>query len=114
MSVLSWMATLMRPVAEVRPPPVREPPPLRPTRAMAGPYVHLYEYLHRRFANTVVLTFGEIEDLLGFPLPDLARRRREWWTDADASSHSDAWVLASRSALPNLPAQTVVFDRASS
>jgi hypothetical protein len=30
-----------------------------------------------------VLTFAEIEDLLGFTLPDLARRREDWWTNPD-------------------------------
>ena len=81
---------------------------------MAGPYLELHAYLKRRFADTIVLTFGEIEDLLGFRLPDLARLQREWWTDVGVSSHSDAWILASRTALPNLTARTVVFDRASS
>jgi hypothetical protein len=31
----------------------------------AGRYRLLYEYLEYRYANTVVLTFGQIEDLLG-------------------------------------------------
>ena len=84
---------------------------------MTGKYVLLYEYLEHRHADTVVLTFAEVEDLLGFPLPDPARHHREWWTDADSSEaagpHSDAWILAHRTAVPNLMAQTVVFDRAS-
>ena len=36
-------------------------------------YKALYEYLDNRYANTVVLTFAQIEDLLGFTLPDPAR-----------------------------------------
>jgi hypothetical protein len=84
---------------------------------MAGQYALLYEYLAHRHADTVVLTFAEVEDLLGFPLPDQARSHREWWTDAARSMvpapHSDAWILAHRTAVPNLMAQTVVFDRAS-
>ena len=66
---------------------------------------------------TVVLTFGQIEDLLGFTLPDLARTDQEWWTIADLSTAearcSDAWTLASRTAKPNLLAQTVLFERVS-
>jgi hypothetical protein len=83
----------------------------------AGKYRWLYEYLENRYANTVVLTFGQIEDLLGFSLPDLARTNQEWWTIADISTAearcSDAWTLASRTARPNLLAQTVVFERVS-
>lgn len=86
-------------------------------RAMTGKYVLLYKYLENRYANSVVLTFAQIEDLLGFALPDEARHDREWWTDAAAIDagprYSDAWQLASRTALPNLPAKIVAFDRAS-
>jgi hypothetical protein len=82
-----------------------------------GKYRLLYEYLEHRYANTVVLTFGQIEDLLGFTLPDLARTDQEWWTVAEIRTAearcSDAWTLASRTATANLMAQTVVFERVS-
>ena len=79
------------------------------------PYRVLFEYLEKRYANRLVLTFAEIEDLLGSALPDQARLSREWWTDAvvDAGhpACSDCWLLAHRSATPNLPARIVVFAR---
>ena len=82
-----------------------------------GKYRLLYEYLEHRYANTVVLTFGQIEDLLGFALPDLARTQPEWWTIAAGGTAearcSDAWTLAGRTAKANLAAQIVVFDRVS-
>lgn len=111
--MVAWMTEFRRRrrFAAVAPPPVRETPPPPRGRAMTGPYALLYEYLEHRHADTVVLTFGEIEDLLGFNLPDAARLR-EWWTDVDPSIHSDAWMLAHRTAVPNLLARTVVFDRA--
>jgi hypothetical protein len=84
---------------------------------MSGKYVLLYKYLENRYADTVVLTFAEIEDLLGFALPEQARLHREWWTDAETkvagSDYSDSWILASRTARPNLEARIVVFERAS-
>ena len=52
---------------------VRDGPPT------AGEYELLYKYLRDRYANRVVLTFAEIEDLLGFSLPDLARIQFAWW-----------------------------------
>jgi hypothetical protein len=84
---------------------------------MSGKYLPLYRYLENRYANTVVLTFAQIEDLLGIPLPDVARLRQEWWTNPDLHmavppNYSDSWILASRTARPNLLARTVVFDRA--
>jgi hypothetical protein len=96
--------------------PVSIDPATPPRRAMSGTYVLLYKYLENRYADTVVLTFAEIEDLLGFELPEQARLHREWWTATEinaASNYSDSWILASRTAVPNLIARTVVFERAS-
>jgi len=81
----------------------------------AGEYELLHRYLRDRYANRVVLTFAEIEDLLGFSLPDLARVHLAWWDGGDfvnaPSTQSFAWRLAGRTATANLPAQNVVFER---
>jgi hypothetical protein len=81
----------------------------------AGEYELLYTYLRDRYANRVVLTFAEIEDLLGFSLPDLARIQLAWWDGGDfagaPSTQSFAWTLAGRTATVNLPARSVVFER---
>ena len=78
-------------------------------------YRLLHQYLDGRFADTVVLTFAEIEDLLGSALPDGARLRQDWWANTDAdgkpSAQSRSWIHASRTAKANLVAQTVVFER---
>lgn len=91
-------------------------PEAAPQRGMSGEYRLLYKYLRDRYANTVVLTFGQIESLLGFALPEQARRNQQWWTNtaatADGANYSDSWILASRIATPNLMAQTVAFVRA--
>jgi hypothetical protein len=85
---------------------------------MSGKYSQLYKYLENRYATTVVLQISEIEDILGFPLPPAARTDGTWWTVADRhtaeGAYSDAWTVASRTAVPNLQARTVVFERASS
>jgi hypothetical protein len=82
---------------------------------MADTYKGLYEYLEKRYANSVVLTFAQIEALLGFPLSDSARADREWWSNDDPHDppqpQSGAWIRAGRTATPNLGAQTVRFER---
>src|SRR5436190_23353623 len=87
------------------------------SRVVSAPYLVLFEYLDKRYANRVVLTFAQIEDLLGSALPAQARLNREWWTsaevDADNPRCSDSWLLAHRSATPNLLARSVVFARGS-
>ena len=82
--------------------------------AVAAPYAALHAYLKGRYADMVVLTFSEIEDLLGFALPDRARANKDWWSnegDDDPSSQSRVWTQASRRATPNLFARTVTFER---
>ncbi len=82
---------------------------------MPGRYKPLHQYLQSRYADRLVLTFAQIEDLLGFTLPDSARADEEWWANKDPTDlpphHSRSWTLASRTATPNLQAQTIVFER---
>ena len=112
--LLDWMKKRGSTASPHREPAAEAAKPLG--RVMSGQYLLLYRYLENRYANTVVLTFAEIEDLLGFALPDQARLHQEWWTDAKTNgagpNYSDSWILASRTAMPNLVARTVVFERA--
>ena len=113
--MLGWMRRRgWRAYQQQREAPAETPKPQG--RAMSGQYLLLYKYLENRYAETVVLTFGEIEDLLGFTLPDQARLHQEWWTDRQTnvggSNYSDSWILASRTATPNMLAGTVAFERA--
>jgi hypothetical protein len=75
----------------------------------------LYTYLNRRYAGTVVLTFEQIEALLGFAPPSPAFADAEWWTDPGGTNdrHTAAWTAAHRSAAPQLSARIVAFERLS-
>ena len=89
--------------------------PRMPHSAVPAEYRPLHKYLDGRFADTVVLKFTEIEDLLGFALPGGARLQQDWWAnpddDGEPSTQSRSWVHASRTAKANLVAQTVTFER---
>lgn len=76
-------------------------------------YLSLYTYLERRYASIVVLTFEQMEALLGFALPASARSERDWWTGGPAltNRYSEAWIGAGRTAMPNFSARTVTFER---
>ena len=95
-------------------PPVVEPDAPRPP-VDTGEYRLVFKYLRDRFADRIVLTFAEMEDLLGFSLPESARRDKEWWgvaaTAADRTAQSDSWTLAGRTATVNMSAQSVLFER---
>jgi hypothetical protein len=76
-------------------------------------YMPLYTYLNRRYAGTVVLTFEQIEALLGFAPPSPGFADAEWWTGAGGANdrHTAAWTAACRSAAPQLSARIVAFER---
>jgi hypothetical protein len=76
-------------------------------------YPFLYKYLAERYADRVVLTFQQMEDLLGFALPPPARTDPSWWTDAVDPAWGDMWALARRAVKPNLMAGYVAFERIS-
>ena len=109
--MLNWMKRRW-PITYLPREPDSEPQPV-----MSGKYLLLYKYLQNRYADTVVLTFAQIESLLGFALPDQARLNQQWWTNAvvttAGTNYSDSWTLAHRVATPNLLAETVTFQRAS-
>jgi hypothetical protein len=76
-------------------------------------YLSLYTYLEHRYASIVVLTFEQMEALLGFGLPASACTEPDWWMGAAVPPHwySAAWTEAGRTATPNLVARTVTFER---
>jgi hypothetical protein len=78
-------------------------------------YQPLHLYLKNRFADNVVLTLVQIEDLLGHALPAPAHTEAEWWASAGASgepsTQARSWVHANRTATPRLGAGTVSFVR---
>ena len=115
MGVLEWVLTYWGGAAREG---ARTPPMCaiqRPTAAVPAEWLSLYTYLEKRYASTVVLTFSQMEALLGRALPEAARTEREWWTDrgSRAGRCSNAWTAARRAATPNLPAGTVSFERLS-
>jgi hypothetical protein len=84
------------------------------TTPVHAAYAGLHVYLKARYADNLVLTFEEIEDLNGFPLPAAARVQAEWWLtgdDSPGSPQSRAWTHAKRTATANLFARTVLFQR---
>ena len=109
--MINWMknrGTIERIPAATAPRAVQE------DHVSVGEYQLLYKYLRDRFANRIVLTFGEIEDLLGFALPTHAREQTWWLTSLPGESRSvqsRAWTLAGRTATVNLLARSVVFER---
>jgi hypothetical protein len=78
-------------------------------------YDPLRDYLQQCNLQNLRMSFAEIEDLLGRPLPPSARRRAEWWAneDPDITAHVQcrAWQSAGYAAEVNLTGKAVTFRR---
>lgn len=78
-------------------------------------YVPLNEHLYSMAAESVLLTFSQIEEILGTPLPQSARKHAAWWANNPTGhSHCRAWFDAGwRSSNVDLVSETVEFVRVS-
>lgn len=61
----------------------------------SGKYLPIYDYLRKIKTNVVTLSFGEIEEILKFPLPKSAYIHSAWWAN-DIGTHTQAksWLQA--------------------
>ena len=64
--------------------------------AARGKYQRLYSHLCSLPEREWKASFGDIEDILGFELPDSARLYRPWWSNQTDGHHSQAvaWMAA--------------------
>jgi hypothetical protein len=77
---------------------------------MPSKYDALRDYLNEQSGPMVTLTFRQIEKLLGFALPESARRHTAWWANASGShAYSKAWTSGGWKARPLLTAGAVEF-----
>ena len=88
------------------------------TRELAGTIMSKYDplrsYLTKLKQDEWRASFGEIERMLGFPLPYSARTYPAWWGNDQHSEgrHAQAWLRAGwRTANLNLTRETVVFHK---
>lgn len=62
---------------------------------------------------STVMTFAQVEEVLGFKLPLTARKRQQWWGNENSAKRSQcaAWMEAGFLARVNLTAEAVTFER---
>lgn len=78
-----------------------------------GKYEPLAAFLNARRESHWPARFDEIEAILGFPLPQSARRHNAWWAnDATGHSHARSWLEAGwRTEQIDLEGRKLVFRR---
>lgn len=83
--------------------------------AACGKYAPLHRYLLALHTEPEWrASFGEVEAILGFRLPDSARLHRAWWSNQKRGrGHALAWQAAGwRTRAVDLEAERLTFERA--
>ena len=79
-----------------------------------GKYVNLYKFLNgkEKKVQVVTLTFLEIEEILGFTLPDSAfKYTAQWWANDETHVQAHAWSEAGWKAFPQKNGKHIAFMR---
>lgn len=76
-----------------------------------GKYRPLWEWLRARSTAYEEMSFAQVEDILGFPLPPSAYNHAAHWSGYEGSAVARAIADAGWRARPNLSRQRVVFER---
>jgi hypothetical protein len=76
-------------------------------------YQPLQSYLTERADASVMMTYAEIERLLGRRLPNTAYgdNKRQWWANTETHSQALAWLRANRKAKLDVHREEVTFIR---
>lgn len=72
-------------------------------------YEKLYNYLKLISSNNYIMTFQEVEEVLGFSLPPSAYKYTAWWDSSLVHTQAYAWREVGFKAQPNLADKTVQF-----
>ena len=77
-----------------------------------GKYRFLADFLHTHGGDSITMTFKQIEELIGNPLPSSAYNHRAYWSNTDTHSISKVWMQAGyMTTYVNLLSRKVIFER---
>lgn len=75
-------------------------------------YRFLSDYLHQSNSPRVKLSYGEIEDILKFKLPDSAAMHRAFWANTTSHSIALSWLSVNYSVVEaNLEEKYIIFEK---
>lgn len=79
------------------------------TTILNSRYAPLGRHLETVFGDAITMSFSEIEEVLGFPLPPSARKHGPWWSNGASNA---VWVAAGwKSEGRDMGAQSITFRR---
>ena len=86
--------------------------PSSPMASTSKKYRALTERLNSTAQPQLVLSFQDIERLLGSSLPASAREHRAWWANSDSHSQARAWMAVGwQMDSVDMAGETVIFRK---
>lgn len=90
----------------------KEGRPLFPAECGNSKYQALSEYLYESWEKRIVLSYDEIENVLGFELPASAHTvPQAFWANTEYHNYAKSWLLLGYKAKVNVKTKTVSFER---
>ena len=86
--------------------------PAFPTDKVSDKYKGLAEYLYQNWEKKIELTYKEIENILGFPLPNTAYNLpQSYWANTETHSYAKGSWLAVGYKAKVIDAECICFER---
>lgn len=77
---------------------------------VSAKYRGLAEYLLSSNETRVTLSYSQIEEILGFALPDTARKfKQSYWANTETHSYASSWMAVGYKTRVNVDSDTVTF-----
>ena len=77
---------------------------------VSAKYRGLAEYLLSSKETRVILSYTKIEEILGFALPDTARKfKQSYWANTETHSYASSWMAVGYKARVDTESDTVTF-----
>lgn len=77
---------------------------------VSAKYRGLAEYLLSSNETRVTLTYSQIEEILGFALPDTARKfKQSYWANTETHSYASSWMAVGYKTRVDVESDTVTF-----
>lgn len=77
---------------------------------VSAKYRGLAEYLLSANEMRVTLSYSQIEEILGFPLPDTARKfKQSYWANTETHSYASSWMAVGYKTRVDVESDTITF-----
>lgn len=79
---------------------------------VSAKYRKLTEFLLASGEMRICLTYPQIEEILGFSLPDTAKKyKHSYWANTETHSYASSWMVVGYKARVNVDNETVTFEK---